>query len=201
MNIFIFSQRLTIKKRNIIMKISNEIPSTLLSNSAYMNIIERRSVRRYSDQPVAPDLISGLIHAGMSAPSGVNRQPWEFVVVTDKALLKNLSDALPYAKMTAEAPLAILTCGNKNRFLDGIDINLWEQDLSAASENILLAAHALGLGGVWTCVYPHTERMEPVSRILDLPDDFVPFSLIPIGYPAVDHAPMDKWNPERVIVK
>ncbi len=181
-----------------IMNISNELPAEARENGAYMNIIERRSVRRFADKPVSDSQVSAILHAGMSAPSGVNKQPWEFVVVNDPDLLKALADSLPYAKMTADAPLAIVVCGNRDRFLEGDDKTLWEQDLSAASENILLAAHALGLGGVWTCLYPHPDRIEPVSRLLKLPENYIPFNLIPIGYPASDHAPMDKWKPERV---
>ena len=79
-----------------------------------------------------------------------------------------------------------------------MDENLWEQDLSAASENILLAAHAIGLGGVWTCLYPHQERIAPVKSLLNIPDNMVPFNLIPIGVPESGHAPMDKWHPERI---
>ena len=100
--------------------------------------------------------------------------------------------------MTAHAPVAIVVCGNKERFLDDSDNNLWVQDLSATSENILLAAHAIGLGGVWTCIYPHEKRIAPVRTILNIPDWLVPFNLIPIGYPEKEHAPMDKWNPERI---
>lgn len=183
------------------MKLYNDIPEELRANAAFMNIMERRSVRRFAERPLSSMQVSAILHAAMSAPSGVNKQPWEFIVVEDKSLLRALAEALPYAKMTAEAPCAIIVCGNKDRFLEGVDENLWEQDLSAASENILLAAHSLGLGGVWTCVYPHPERIEPVSRILDLPENFIPFNLIPIGYPTSDHAPMDKWHPERVRFK
>ncbi len=170
-----------------------------MENAALQNILTRVSVRRFKDVPVTEDQLSKILHAAMSAPSGVNRQPWEFVAVTDRALLESLAQSLPYAKMAAKAPLAIVVCGNKERFLEGPDSNLWEQDCSAASENILLAAHAIGLGGVWTCLYPfEKERMEPVRQILNLPDNFVPFNLIPIGVPESDHAPMDKWHPERV---
>ena len=166
-----------------------------------MNILRRVSVRRYADRRVDDEQVSALLHAAMSAPSGVNRQPWEFMVVDDPSTLKHLADGLPYAKMAAEAPVAIVICGNKDRFLEGVDGVLWEQDLSAASENLLLAAHAIGLGGVWTCLYPHRDRMASVKAILYLPDSFVPFNLIPIGYPFADHAPMDKWHPERVHCK
>lgn len=180
------------------MKITDKIAAEIEENPAYRNILTRVSVRRYSDAKVSDEFVTALLHAGMSAPSGVNRQPWDFIVVDDPELLKQLADALPYAKMAAQAPLAIIVCGNKERFLDGVDVNLWEQDLSASSENILLAAHALGLGGVWTCLYPHEERMEGVRKILNIGEDLVPFDLIPIGYPATDHAPMNKWHPDRI---
>lgn len=172
--------------------------SLIADNQAFRNILERRSVRQYKNMPVDADRRDALLRAGMSAPSGVNRQPWEFFVVENKEVLKQLADGLPYAGMAAEAPMAIVVCGNKERFLEGDDSTLWVQDLSAASENILLAAHALGLGGVWTCLYPHEDRMETVSNILGLDNKFVPFNLIPIGYPATDHGPMYKWHPERV---
>lgn len=180
------------------METKNAVPKEYEDNEGYMNIIKRVSVRRYSDKPVSFEQLSAILHAAMSAPTGVNKQPWEFIVVDDPELLGQLAEALPYAKMAAQAPVAIVVCGNKDRFLDGVDDVLWEQDLSAASENILLAAHAIGLGGVWTCIYPHEERMAPVKSILNLPDNIVPFNLIPIGHPLSDHAPMDKWHPERV---
>lgn len=178
--------------------ITNTIPKEYEDNDAYMNIIRRVSVRRYSDKSVSSEQVSAILQAAMSAPTGVNKQLWEFIVVDDPELLKQLAEALPYAKMAAQAPVAIVVCGNKDRFLEGVDDVLWEQDLSAASENILLAAHAIGLGGVWTCIYPHEERMAPAKSILNLPDNMVPFHLIPIGHPLTDHAPMDKWHPDRV---
>lgn len=177
----------------------NDFIATLIKdNAAYAKILSRTSVRNFTEQPVSEELQSALLHAGMSAPSGVNRQPWEFVIIDDKDVLESLANALPYAKMTARAPMAIVVCGNPDRFLDGDDSTLWVQDLSAAAENILLAANALGLGGVWTCLYPHADRMDAASRILALPEGIVPFCLIPVGYPAKDHAPMDKWHSERV---
>lgn len=180
------------------MKISNSIPDQYKSIDAYKNIISRVSVRRYTDTRVTSEEISAILYAAMSAPSGVNRQPWEFIVIDDRDLLIRLADALPYAKMTAQAPAAIVVCGNKERFLDGVDANLWEMDLSAASENILLAAHAIGLGAVWTCIYPHEERITPVKEILNIPDTLIPFNLIPIGHPETTHEPINKWHPDRI---
>ena len=180
------------------MEIDNNIPELFKENQAYMSLLSRVSVRRHADTAVTPDQVSAILHAAMSAPTAVNKQPWEFIVVDKPELLGQLAAALPYAKMAAHAPVAFIVCGDKNRFLGNIDGTLWEQDLSAASENILLAAHAIGLGGVWTCLYPHDERMEPVRQILNIPDNMIPFNLIPVGYPDKDHAPMDKWHPERV---
>ena len=177
----------------------NDIIGALIEeNPAYRNIIERTSIRRFADRSVPASLQQAILHAAMSAPTAVNKQPWEFILVDDRALLSRLADALPYAKMTAQAPMAIVVCGNPDRFLDGENSTLWEQDLSAASENILLAAHALGLGAVWTCLYPYHDRTEAVSKILKIEKGIIPFSLIPIGYPLTDHAPIDKWQPERI---
>ena len=168
------------------------------SNPAYRNIIERTSIRRFTDQPIDESTQTAILKAAMSAPSGVNCQPWEFILVDKPDLLQRLADALPYAKMTAEAPMAVIVCGNPDRFLDGDDSTLWQQDLAAASENILLAANALGLGAVWTCLFPHTDRIMAVRNILDIPDEIIPFNLIPIGHPATTHAPINKWHPDRI---
>lgn len=167
-------------------------------NPAYSNIMTRTSIRNYTVEKVDEELQMALLHAGMAAPSGVNKQPWEFILINSPEVLSQLAKALPYAKMTALAPMAIAVCGNSDRFLEDEDATLWVQDVAAASENILLAAHAFGLGAVWTCLYPHADRMEAASRILSLPEKIVPFSLIPVGYPAREHAPIDKWDPERV---
>ena len=170
----------------------------IVSNQTYQDILSRTSVRQFTDRAVSAALAEALLHAAMSAPSGVNRQPWEFVVVTDRDKLERLGAALPYAKMASRAPMAIVVCGNRDRFLEGEDSTLWIQDLSAASENLLLAAHALGLGGVWTCLYPHADRVASASEILNLPDGVIPFNLIPVGYPLKRQAPMDKWHPDRI---
>ena len=158
----------------------------------------RTSVRRYTDEPVDDRQIEVMLRAAMSAPTGVNRQPWEIIVVDDRGLLSRLADALPYAKMTSHAPVAFVMCGDSSRFLPDDDSTLWVQDLSAASENLLLAAHSLGLGGVWTCLYPHSDRMKAVTEILGIPAGYVPFNLIPVGHPAAVQNPSDKWDDKRV---
>lgn len=180
------------------MKITDKVDAGIMENPAYRNILTRVSVRRYTDEPVTDGMLTALLHAAMSAPTGVNKQPWEFIVVDDPQLLQQLAEALPYAKMVAHAPVAIVVCGNRQRQLPGVDDILWEQDCSASSENILLASHALGLGGVWTCLYPHTDRMSAASRILNLGSDLIPFNLIPIGHPQKPQPQLDKWHPDRI---
>lgn len=180
------------------MDLNADISEIIRNNPAYAAVVSRTSVRLFEDKPVSDELAAALLHAGMSAPTGVNKQPWEFVVIDDRRILDELAKALPYARMTAKAPLAIAICGNKERFLDGDDSTLWVQDLAAASENILIAANALGLGGVYTCIYPHPDRMDAARKILSLPEGIIPFNLIPVGYPLKQHKPMDKWHTDRV---
>ena len=114
------------------------------------NILQRTSVRSYEDRPVEKEKIEKLLRAGMAAPTAVNKQPWHFIVVTDKDQLQNLAEANPNAGMAAKAPLAIVVCGDMNKALEGDAREFWVQDCSAATENILLAATGMGLGSVWT---------------------------------------------------
>ena len=160
-------------------------------------IMTRTSVRAYQDRPVGADTVGLLLRAAMAAPSAVNRQPWAFVVVDDRELLRKFSEALPFAKMAAEAPLAVVVCGDLSRN-PGASGEWWVMDASAASENLLLAAHAMGLGAVWTGVYPRGERVRAVREILGLPGHVVPLNLIPVGYPADNPAPKQKWNPANI---
>ncbi|MDE6007647.1 MAG: nitroreductase family protein [Muribaculaceae bacterium] len=168
-------------------------------NIVMKNILTRTSDRLFdATREVSKNQIEQLLHAAMAAPSGVNRQPWHFYVVTDKTLLAQLADSLPYCKMAKDAAAAIVSCGDSKKFLEGVDDTLWVQDLSAASENILLAANSLDLGSVWTALYPHSDRMEKVKQLLKIDDTFVPFNVIPIGYVLTPHKPLDKWNPANI---
>ena len=139
-----------------------------------------------------------LLRAGMAAPTAVNLQPWHFVVVNDRAKLDELGGNGRQAQMWHEATLAIVVCGNVDKALEGPGRDFWIQDCSAATENILLAAHALGLGAVWTGCYPIEERVANVSQILGLPENIIPLSVIVMGYPNEAPAPKDKWKPENV---
>lgn len=167
-------------------------------NAALENIATRVSVRSYLDKPVDAALIEQLLRAGMAAPTAVNRQPWHFVVVTDKAQLNELAKANPHAGMAAHAPLAIVVCGDMKKALSGEAREFWVQDCSAATENILLAANALGLGAVWTGTYPDQNRCKAVSTVLNLPENLIPLNTIVIGYPDKENTPKDKWKPENI---
>lgn len=176
----------------------SEVKNESNDNGMLETIMTRTSIRQYTDQPVEKEKIEAMLRAGMAAPTAVNAQPWHFVVVSDKAKLGELAAANPRAGMLKSAPLAIVVCGDMTKAMEGKGRQFWIQDCSAATENILLAAHAQGLGAVWTALYPMEERMQPVSEALKLPDTLIPLCTVVIGYPAEQPEPKDKWKPENV---
>ena len=161
------------------------------------NILARTSIRSYQDRPVEQDKIEKMLRAGMAAPSAVDKRPWHFIVVTDRQQLEGLAEANPNAGMAARAPLAIVVCGDKTKALTRVP-DYWVQDVAAATENILLAAHGMGLGAVWTGTYPVTDRVEKVAKVLNLPEHIVPFCTIVIGYPEKYQAPKNKWDESNI---
>lgn len=167
-------------------------------NAAVDNIMARKSVRAYTPKPVEKEKVETLLKAAMAAPTAVNKQPWAFIVIDDREVLANLSNALPYAKMTVQAPLAIVVCGDLSKALNGEKDKYWMLDCSAASENLLLAAESLGLGAVWTAVYPEEDRINSVRKVLSLPEYIVPLNLIPIGYPQHSESAKDKYKTENI---
>ena len=176
----------------------SEVKNESDDNGMLETIMTRTSIRQYMDQPVEKEKIEAMLRAGMAAPTAVNAQPWHFVVVSDKAKLGELAAANPRAGMLKSAPLAIVVCGDMTKAMEGKGRQFWIQDCSAATENILLAAHAQGLGAVWTALYPMEERIQPVSEALKLPDTLIPLCTVVIGYPAEQPEPKDKWKPENV---
>ena len=158
-------------------------------------ILTRRSIRKYTEKPVSDDLVIELLRAAMAAPSAQNQQPWQFVVVRDQNLLEGLAAAQPYAAMTRDAQVAIVICGDLRREKSP---GFWVQDCAAATENLLIAANAAGLGAVWTGTYPREERVANVRAVLGLPDHIIPFAVIPIGYPAEHPAPADRFDARRI---
>lgn len=167
-------------------------------SGAYQTILSRTSVRAYTDQKVEKDKIEKLLRAAMAAPTAVNKQPWHFVVIEDKHVLEQIAEEIPTAKMAARTPLAITICGDMEKALDGEGRDFWVQDASAATENLLLAAHAMGLGAVWTGVYPIKDKVDATRALLKLPETIVPLGTIVIGYPKETPQPKDKWKPENV---
>ena len=166
--------------------------TTLKSKAVLENIAERKSVRKYLNKSVEEDKIDAMVKAGMAAPSGMDRRPWEFVVVTDREALDPMAAKLPYAKMLTNAPLAIVVCGDTTRS------SYWYLDCSAATQNVLLAAEALGLGAVWTAAYPYEDRIDVVRQNTGLPENIVPLCVIPIGYPDGPQKAKDKFDLQRV---
>jgi nitroreductase len=162
---------------------------------ALETIHTRRSIRKYEDKPVPDELVRKLLAAAMSAPSACNQQAWQFVVITDRELLAEVPKINPHAAMAKDAPLAILVCGDLG--LEKMP-GYWVVDCAAAVENLLLAAHALGLGAVWTGVYPRKERMDGLRELLDLPQTIAPHALVPVGYPAESLPREDRYQEERV---
>jgi len=161
-------------------------------------IYTRRSVRKFTGEKVKKDDLYAMLRAGMSAPSARNVQPWAFVVVTGRDSLDQLCEALPYAKMLDKAGAAIIVCGIPDKD-DTYAKKYWVMDCSLASGNILLAAHALGYGAVWTAVHADNEKIKSVRKILSIPDNIIPLNVMPIGVPTDrDAKPVDKFKEENI---
>ena len=154
-----------------------------MNKEALNNILCRKSIRTYSNKRISQDTIQIILEAAMAAPSAINTQPWDFIVVTEKERLMKVASVLPYARMAASCQAVFVVCGNMNKAIQGEHNSFWIQDCSAASENLLLACHALELGAVWTGVYPAEERVEAVKNVLNLPDFIIPLNVICVGYP------------------
>lgn len=162
------------------------------------NIATRTSIRDYEARPVEKEKIEKMLRAAMAAPTAMNKQPWHFVVVDQRNVLDALAGANPYAKMLKKAPLAIVVCGNTDKMIEGGGRDFWIQDASAATENLLLAAHAMGLGAVWTGAYPSEERCISISKVLSLSDNLIPLNMIVVGYPAEHPQPKQKFKEENI---
>ncbi|MBP3774592.1 MAG: nitroreductase family protein [Bacteroidaceae bacterium] len=168
------------------------------AQDALQTILSRTSIRSYEQRPVETEKVDNLLRAAMAAPTAVNAQPWHFVVVTQQETLQALSECNPYAGFMAQAPLVIVVCGDTTKMLPETGREFWIQDASAASENILLAAQAQGLGAVWTALYPMEDRCEAARQALELPHHLIPLNAIVIGYPAEQPQPKDKFKQENI---
>ncbi len=155
----------------------------------------RRSIRKFEERKVPDNLVQKILTAAMNAPSAGNEQPWHFIVITNKSILEKISRIHPYATYAKDAPLGILVCGDLN--LEKYK-GLWMIDCSAATENILLAAHSLDLGAVWTGIYPMQDRIEKYRKLLNIPDEVTPLAFVPIGYPAQKPRFQDRFKQDRI---
>ena len=171
---------------------SEKKESKIQTKDALENIMGRKSVRKYLPKPVEKEKIEVLLKAGMAAPSGKDVRPWELIVIDDREVLDSMAAVLPYAKMLKEAPMAIVVCGDTTKS------SYWYLDCSAATQNVLLAAEALGLGAVWTAAYPYEDRIDVVRQNTGLPENIVPLCVIPIGYPDGPQKAKDKFDLQRV---
>jgi nitroreductase len=161
-------------------------------------ILSRRSIRKYTSEAISKDVLEKLLKAGMSAPSAGNEQPWHFVVVEDHKILDEVPKFHEYSGMLRGAPLAIVVCCDS--LLSKYEHPYWVQDCAAATENILIASNALGLGSVWLGVYPIVKRVEGMRKLLGLPENVIPFSIVVIGHPAENKPPANRFDPLRVHV-
>lgn len=155
----------------------------------------RRSIRDYQDRPVEDQLVEEIIGAAMMAPSAGNSRPWRFIVLDDPEVLKKIPLIHPHGAMAADAPVAIVVCGDLS--LEKYPGN-WIADCSAATQNLLLAAHARGLGGVWTGLYPEEDRIQGFRQLLGLPEHVVPLALVPLGYPVQPGNHQDRYEADKV---
>lgn len=165
--------------------------------AAIENIMTRTSIRQFKAQPVEQDKVDILLKAAMAAPSALNLQPWHFIVINDKETIALLS-----GKQPTSAPLMIAVCGDTDKTMlpDGSTKlpDFWVEDVSAATENLLLAAHALGLGAVWTGVYPAMDRTAEVANVLNCPQNIVPLAVVRVGYPDESPEPKNKFKEENI---
>lgn len=171
------------------------------NNSAIEAIMSRTSIREYTDEAISDADMETLLRAGMAAPSCCNIQPWHFIVIKDQSVRQQMTDSIGPAQPAAKAQAVIVVCGDMNIMNESPvkdNTDYWVCDACAATENILIAANALGLGGVWMGVWPMTNRISKIQSILGLPDYIIPLDMIALGHPAEQPQPKDKWNPERI---
>ena len=171
---------------------------TKMENQVINNIMTRVSVREFTSEKITEAQIDTLLRAAMAAPSAINKQPWAFIVVTDDDLIAKLGEALPYSRCSNHPACAIIPCGDLSKAIEGDMGAFWINDVSAATENLLLAAHSMGLGAVWTGLHPDMNRASMVQQMLGLPEHIIPLCIIPVGIPAEQPAVKDKYKPENI---
>jgi len=158
-------------------------------------IYRRRSIRKYTAEPLQDEVLMAVVKAGMNAPSAGNQQPWHFVIIDQRPLLEKITKIHPYAQMLHQAPAAILVCGDLDLEKH---VGYWAQDCSAAVQNMLLEIVDQGLGGVWLGVYPREDRVEGIRKLLGIPENIIPFALIAVGHPDEQKSLKNEFHKERI---
>ena len=176
----------------------NQTTETMKQEAVLNAIQTRASVRQFTGEKICDEQIQTLLRCAMSAPSAINKQPWAFVVVTEDSLLRQMGEAFPYSRCGNGAACAFVMCGDLSKAIEGEGQGFWINDVSAATENLLLAAHAMGLGAVWTGVYPSSERTAQVQAMLGLPEHIIPMCIVPVGVPAEQPAVKQKFKEENI---
>jgi len=160
-------------------------------------IFGRRSIRQYTNQPVADEDIQAILEAGMAAPSACACDPCRIIVLTERAVLDKVADILPYGKMLHHAPLGFIICGDISQ-AHTQTLSYLLQDCAAAIENMLLSIHTLGLGAVWLGIHPREERITAITKLFNLPKSIIPVSAMAVGYPAETKPPRTRFKSEYV---
>jgi nitroreductase len=162
---------------------------------AFDAILTRRSIRKYKQKTISDKILQNLLRAACSAPSAGNQQPWHFIIFDDRKILNIIYTFHPSGKILKEADKALLVCGD-------LDLEkfkgYWMIDCAAATENILLAAHSLGLGACWLGLYPREGRVAGMRKLLKLPPHIIPFALVSLGYPAESKPREERYNTSRI---
>jgi len=158
-------------------------------------LLTRRSIRKFENKPVPEEMVKQILEAAMMAPSAGNAQPWQFIVINDRKKLDAMVGIHVHMKMVTQAALGIIVCADlsKEKFP-----GYWVQDCSAAMQNLLLAAHGLGLGAVWTGIHPVEDRLKAFTKMFDLPDHVIPLGFAPIGWPAQQLKSESRFQADRV---
>lgn len=177
---------------------TNSMENQTNENKAIETIMSRVSVRTFTGEKISDEQIETLLRAAMAAPSAINKQPWAFIVVTDEAIIAKLGEALPYSRCSNKPAVAFIPCGDLSKAIEGEMGAFWINDVSAATENLLLAAHAMGLGAVWTGLHPNMERAAQVQQMLGLPEHIIPLCIVPVGVPAEQPEVKDKYKTENI---
>ena len=185
-----------------------ETPATASPDATINTIMQRKSVRSYTGDAIPDDIMESLLRAAMAAPSGLDIRPWHLVVLTDKSKYAEAFEGNFNMEKFMQSGAVVVFCAdttvtrppreNPNAPAETKPNPMWRDDMGACTENFLIAAEAYGLGAVWTACYPFQNTMEPVRKYLNLPGNVVPYAIVPVGYPAGENTPKDKWDTTRV---